>query len=342
MRSGLYLRGGLLLVLAVGGIIGLVFWLGGSRVSEGHPYETYFPESVQGLDPGAAVKFRGVTVGQVRSIRLASAVYTPQVEMNLGNRASRLVVVTFVVDPRRVGKLPSTKDAVAAGLRARIASAGITGLAYIELDFVKPTDYPPPPSYDWRPRFDVIPSIPSTFAQVQNAGTNLLAKLNAFDLAGLQNRLFNTLDVLHATLQNGPARHAMANAAALLADLDTAVKQADLPGLSRALRHAAAGVTQLAQGPQTKASLAAARQAMRKLSDASARLPALIAAVEDLVAHLDRTQADLAASLAPVLRNAQAAAANLRELSDTLARYPAGALLAGPPPRRHPPSSHRP
>lgn len=339
MKSGLYLRVGLLLVLGVGGVVGLVFWLGGSRVSEGHKYETYFPESVQGLDPGAAVKFRGVTVGQVRSIRLASAVYTPQVEMNLSNHASRLVVVTFVVDPRRVGKLPKATDAVTAGLRARIASAGITGLAYIELDFVKTTSYPPPPNYDWRPRFDVIPSIPSTFTQVQNAGTNLLAKLNAFDLAGLQNRLFATLDVMHASLQHGPAHQALANTALLLADLDTAVKQADLPALSRSLRQAAAGVTALAQGPQTKASLAAAQQAMRKLSDASAGLPALIASVRNLVAHLDRTQADLAASLAPVLRDAQAAAANLRELSATLARYPAGALLAGPPPMKQEPKN---
>ncbi len=340
MRSGLYLRVGLLLVLAVGAIVGLLLWLGGSQVDQGVVYETYFPESVQGLDVGAAVKFRGVTVGQVQNIRLASAVYTPETTMNFENPALRDVVVTFVVDPTRIGRLPSTKEAVAAGLRTRIASAGLTGLAYIELDFVKASYYGPPPVYDWVPHHPVIPSIPSTFAQVQNAGTNLLAKLNACDLAGLQNRLFALLDEMHATLQSGgAARQAMANAAPLLADLDAAVKQADLPAVARSLRQAAAGVDALAQGPQTKQSLAAAQDAMRKLGAASARLPALVASLENLVAHLDRSQADLAASLAPVLRDAQAAATNLRDLSDTLARYPAGALLAGPPPIRQEPSN---
>ena len=339
MRSGLYLRVGLLLVLAVGAIVGLLLWLGGSQVDQGVVYETYFPESVQGLDVGAAVKFRGVTVGQVQKIRLASAVYTPETTMSFDNPALHDVVVTFIVDPRRIGKLPSTKEAVAAGLRTRIASAGLTGLAYIELDFVKASYYGPPPVYDWVPHHPVIPSIPSTFTQVQDAGTNLLAKLNAFDLAGLQNRLFALLDEMHATLQGGPAHRAMANAATLLADLDTAVKQADLPGVARSLRQAASGVDALARGPQTKESLAAAQDAMRKLGAASARLPALVASLENLVAHLDRSQADLAASLAPVLRDAQAAAANLRDLSDTLARYPAGALLAGPPPIKQEPSN---
>lgn len=332
MKSGLYLRVGLLLLLAVGGIVGLVLWLGGSRVDRGVTYETYFRESVQGLDVGSAVKFRGVTVGQVRSIRLASAVYTPNAAMDINNRALRDVVVTFVVDPRRVGRMPSTKDAVAAGLRTRIASAGLTGLAYIELDFVTPSSFPPPPSYDWTPRHDVIPSVPSTITQVQDAGTMLLGKLNAFDLSGLQQRLFAVLDEIHATLQNGPAHQTLANGAALLADIDTAVKQADLPALSQSLRDAATNVSTLTQGPQTKESLAAARQAMQKLGQASDKLPALIASLQELVAHLDRSQADLAASLAPVLRDAQAAAANLRDLSDTLQRYPAGAVLGGPPP----------
>jgi ABC-type transporter Mla subunit MlaD len=326
MKSGLYLRVGLLLVVAVGAVVGLVLWLGGSRINEGVIYETYFRESVTGLDVGAAVKFRGVNVGQVRSVRLASAIYTPNTPMSMSNRALRDIVVTFIIDPHRVGKLPTTKEAVAAGLRTRVASAGLTGLSYIEVDFVNPAAFPPPPSYDWVPHHDVIPSVPSTISQVQDAGTLLLSKLSTLDVAGLQTRVFSVLDELQTTLKTGPANQALTNAATLLADLDTAVKQADLPGLTASLRQTSEGVNTLAQGPET-------REAVRKLTQALDKLPAAVAALQGMVSHLDRTQADLAASLAPVLRDARTTVANLRDLSDSLARYPAGAVFGGPPPR---------
>jgi ABC-type transporter Mla subunit MlaD len=55
-------------VVAIAGAI----WLGASRFFEKtEPYVTYFSESVQGLDPGSAVKYRGVPGGHV-SRRTAS------------------------------------------------------------------------------------------------------------------------------------------------------------------------------------------------------------------------------------------------------------------------------
>jgi hypothetical protein len=47
--------------------------------------------------------------------------------------------------------------------------------------------------------------------------------------------------------------------------------------------------------------------------------------------------ADLQAQLTPILRDVRAVAANLRDTTDTLRRYPAGSLLGGPPPREAPP-----
>ena len=53
------------------GVAGAI-WLGASRFLENTSLlVTYFSESVQGLEPGAAVKYRGVPAGRVEKIDIA-------------------------------------------------------------------------------------------------------------------------------------------------------------------------------------------------------------------------------------------------------------------------------
>ena len=50
--------------------VGTAIWLGASRFFENTSLMvTYFSESVQGLEPGSAVKYRGVPAGRVRAHR---------------------------------------------------------------------------------------------------------------------------------------------------------------------------------------------------------------------------------------------------------------------------------
>src|SRR5438128_11245595 len=63
---------GLFVLLAVGVMLGTIFWLGARRFRrESFPAISYFDESVQGLDVGSPVKFRGVIVGTVSHITIA-------------------------------------------------------------------------------------------------------------------------------------------------------------------------------------------------------------------------------------------------------------------------------
>ena len=150
MNSGraAFLRVGLLVAGGVALAVGLALFLGGNRIRNGHVFETYFAETVQGLEVGAPVKFRGVSLGEVTEIGLVSAVYKV-----LDDRGAtyRLVYVRYIIDLARTGRPTGLDTAVTRGLRARLASQGITGLAYIELDFVDPAKFPAE-SVPWTPR----------------------------------------------------------------------------------------------------------------------------------------------------------------------------------------------
>ena len=65
-KIGLFVVTALLLAVVV------TVWLGASRYFEkSKPYVAYFSESVQGLEVDSPVKFRGVSVGRVRGVRMA-------------------------------------------------------------------------------------------------------------------------------------------------------------------------------------------------------------------------------------------------------------------------------
>src|SRR5205814_304905 len=63
---------GLFVVGTIAVMVGTTFWLGARGFRrESFPAVTYFDESVQGLEVGSPLKFRGVTVGTVADITIA-------------------------------------------------------------------------------------------------------------------------------------------------------------------------------------------------------------------------------------------------------------------------------
>ena len=118
---------------------------------------SYFSESVQGLEVGAPVKYRGVTIGRVTDIGLVSAEYGGRQPIDAASATPiGWCSCAIVVDTTKIGQMPDTAEAVALGLRARLASQGITGLSYLELDFVDPARYPAL-DVPWPPKADIHP-----------------------------------------------------------------------------------------------------------------------------------------------------------------------------------------
>jgi ABC-type transporter Mla subunit MlaD len=327
--SGVFLRVGAFIVLGLGLLLGIIWFLGGNQFRHGTIYESYFQESVQGLEVGAPVKYRGVTVGRVTRIGLVSAEYgnTPR---DIDRSPYRQVFVRYLVDTSKIGPVPDLKKAIRYGLRARIVSQVLTGIGYIELDFVDPAFYPAvtPP---WTPEEPVIPSIPSTFAQVQDAAQALLARINKIDLDRLAGSLQHLLDTLQGELGSGDVHKTLADAQALLTTTQGAVQGADLPRLSASLRKTSAALRAIARNP-------ALARTFANSATASARLSGLIAQTSRLVTRLNAAVAagsdgitTLEQELSPILRDLRGAASNLRATTDSLRDYP-GQLLSGPPP----------
>jgi ABC-type transporter Mla subunit MlaD len=95
---GTYLRVGLLVITGIALLVGAVMFLGGNQIRHGRPYETYFRDSVQGLDVGAPVKYRGVTIGAVTEIGLTSAVYGRNQPDEIRRSTFRTVLVRFEIE----------------------------------------------------------------------------------------------------------------------------------------------------------------------------------------------------------------------------------------------------
>jgi ABC-type transporter Mla subunit MlaD len=334
MIGGVNLRVGLFILGGVGLLVALVWYLGGARTGSGPLFESYFSESVQGLEVGATVKFRGVTIGRVAELGLVNAEYGRGEGIERERQPYRLVFVRYAIDPSKIGPIPDTQTAVKLGLRIRIASQGLTGLSYLELDFVDPERYPAL-VVPWQPKAEYIPSMPSTFTQVQDAAQQFLAKLNRLDIDSLSIQITGLIGDIRTQLSTGDIHDTLAAATTLLRSANDAVRAADLPGLTADLKQTADSLRDVAQSEDLKKALANTAMAADRVANVAAKLPALVASLQALAQRVGSGTADLQQSLAPLLRDTQAAAQNLREMTESLRRYPAQ-VLGGPPPRTVP------
>lgn len=156
-------------------IISVIIWLGASSfLEENVQYLTYFDGSVEGLDPGSAVKYLGVPVGTVGKIEVAPD--------------GRLIQVTMLI-----GKKIEISDS----LRVKAEMAGIAGGKFLQLYF--PTDtaiakmYP---EIKFKPDFPVIRSSPSGIQEIEIAAREIMNNIMKFQFDSVSN---NTVSFLATT-----------------------------------------------------------------------------------------------------------------------------------------------
>ncbi len=340
----LYLRVGMLVVVGAALAVGFILFLtSGSLRGQQTIFETYIRESIAGLDVGATVRFRGVPVGRVTELGLVAVVYGAAAQ-GPDDTTARLVLIRFAVDPERYGNT-SVEQAVAAGLRVRIASTGVTGLSYLEIDFTDP-ERAPPIDVPWTPRYPVIPSVPSTITQVTSAAERLMTQLADLNLGVLINTATGMLnDIRDQVSGQGDLSTTLRDASATMVALRAAIEGADLAATVRDLRTAANNVgaageaaQTLLSGPEVAGAATSIGQAANDLRTAIARLPAVIQSLELTLRSARGVTGDTQADLGPLLRDLRATVSSLRDTAEALRRSPSQSLFGDPPP---PPRNRR-
>lgn len=323
---------GIMVLVGVGLLLGFVLFLAQNRLRGSDDImETYIRESVQGLEVGSPVRYRGVQVGRVTTIGLASAEYRrPEGEPFASS--FQLVVVRFAVNLQRVGDIPSLDDAVALGLRARLSSQGITGVSYIELDFVDGARSEALRRLPWEPRYPWIPAVPSTVAQVQSAAETVMRQLQDIDFATLFGNITSLAAELRDQVKAAELARTVNEATALLADFRRIAREADIPGVLGEIRTTTLALRETVQSSEVQGALASLAAAAQDLRRTAARLPGTITQLEAGVRGVRGTTGDLQADMAPLLRDLRATTQNLRETTEALRRSPSQALLGAPPP----------
>jgi paraquat-inducible protein B len=200
LKLGVFvLVGALLLVVGV-------LLLGGASVFQSTVQaQTILTESVNGLDVGAPVKYRGVTIGKISEISVAGAIYNIDEFGGSPSAGGGAVVVAMSLQKESFpGKNAAQIKALFGrlaeeGLRARLTSTGFSGQAFLELDFLDAKAYPPL-QLGFKPNGIYIPSAPSTLGQVMDAAGHIADELKTVNLSRVVNHIDDMATQATATI----------------------------------------------------------------------------------------------------------------------------------------------
>lgn len=339
-KLGLFVIGAAIALVLLVLIVGSGRWFQSKTV-----IETYFNESIQGLDIGSKVKYRGVTVGEVTRIDFSYNKYQQdkRVEERLRYVLVEATLLGRLIGSRAGGDITrpeSVRMEIERGLRIRLAPQGITGTDYLEIDYVDPKQNPELP-ISWEPDHVYIPSTRSTFTQFFTAAADVVEKLQRLDLDGVVSRLKTLLDTTNERVAAVDTGKISDSATRVLAKVDRKLDQLQVDELSK---DGVALLTELRQTNQKIAAIvddpawkkipgdagATVAQARKLLEDPN--LPKALRHLESLLARLDRLLGGTETDLRRTLDNVRQISDNLRDLTEDAKRNPSRLIFGAPPP----------
>jgi paraquat-inducible protein B len=191
-KLGLFVLSGMALFVLV------LFLLGIAAVFKPKvEFVTLFDESVQGLEAGAPVKFRGVTIGKVSSVTVRPSDNLVRVDIEAELSAIDVGMGKSSVITRKAEFFYKMEKEVEKGLRCRLDLMGITGLKYVEINYYDPMKNPVP---DAVPPVGVryIPSTPSFLRGLSTNLTTTLARISNIKFDEISTELLGSLKSINS------------------------------------------------------------------------------------------------------------------------------------------------
>ncbi|MBW2057558.1 MAG: hypothetical protein JRJ26_08700 [Deltaproteobacteria bacterium] len=264
-----------------------------------------------------------------------------------------MVLVKMEISPKILfgsrGKTHSIlQNEIEKGLRVRMAAQGVTGTAYLEVDYLNPERNPPMEIY-WTPKSIYIPSAPSTITRLTASVKKILRRLEKVDTEGISATLKETLgaateaiEALNAEgigeqiqallagarrtnenidrlIEKGEIRSILADASATMNEIRRIVERSEKP-VARAL----------ARLPRVSGSV---ENLAKNLDSSSRDLPEIVARLKRVSRQLDDLMANQRPNIERTLENIRAISQNFKELSERVKKDPSQILFGKPPPR---------
>lgn len=224
MSPSTEIKVGAFVIASVALVFGGVIALGsGKFFHETQVLETSTRESVDGLQIGSPVKYRGVPIGEVSAISFADRLYPHNDGGEREFDYASPVIIRMKVRLDVFGPGQSelfTKDierGVDNGLRARMRSAGLTGGLFLELDMADPREFPAI-ALDYQPDYPFVPSAPSRLDQVLGTLERISSSLSRVDFEGIGGGLKDVIASIDRVL-NQRLDGMLANADGFIAEL---------------------------------------------------------------------------------------------------------------------------
>lgn len=209
-KNGTYFKIGLF-TLGICGILiaGILFVSADTLGHDSILVETYLDESVQGLSVGSDVLHRGVTIGQVKTITFAPSEYPMDINGPIFETCSRYVVVIMAIDPQKFPGMDDNpnvietmiRNQIKQGLRFKLSFQGITGIAFMEADYIDP-DREKPLSVPWVPKRIYVPSTPSLMTSFTQAMEDIFRRLEKIDIEGALGQMQTTLSTMDQAIRD--------------------------------------------------------------------------------------------------------------------------------------------
>ncbi len=330
--SARYFKLGLFVLVSVAAVVTGVILLGaGALFRRTVPVETLVYESVNGLDVGSAVKYRGVPIGKVTAIVFASSKYPESaVDRTPANgdpsRAIRdirgILIEMALSETAFPGEseadiVKTAKTMIARGLRARVTPAGISGQSYVEFDILNPADNPPPPKA-FVSDVTYVPSAPSTLGQVLDAAGQIASDLQKADL----HKVIGHIDDL-ATEATAAVTDIKQTVAANRENLTRTM--ASLPETAARLKATASRAEEILRDPRVD-------KAITGLSGVGDNANAALADVRRLAHEAQQLLAGESEDIRSILADLRRLASDGSALADDARANPSRLLFGKPPP----------